>query len=354
MLNNQQIQTILIYRVGSLGDTLVALPAFHLLRTEFRHCNIILLTNSPIDGGIKAAASYQILIGSGLINNFIEYPVGQLSILSILNIVKNVRQTKPYKVIYLMPQRSLLRRIRDGFFFLACGIWNVSGLFPHRGCYTNQKINDENYYESEASRILRTIGYSPKQLTQANFSLNLQQDEYKTAQNILKNIPPPYIALSLGAKVPAKDWGTDRWTELVKLLNQQLYKRYTLVFLGTLDEYDRCDSIAANLSGEVLNLCGALSPRQSAAVLAQACLFIGHDSGPMHLASSVGIPCISIFAARDKPGVWFPFGNEHNVFYNNVPCSNCKLSVCIDKEMICIRSIKATDVADRVQLLLNQ
>ena len=160
--------------------------------------------------------------------------------------------------------------------------------------------------------------------------------------------------MSVGAKVPAKDWGSDRWIELVNLLNQRVYKRYTLVFLGTLDEYDRCDSIAANWSGEVLNLCGALSPRQSAAVLAQSCLFIGHDSGPMHLASSVGIPCISIFAARDKPGVWFPFGNEHNVFYNNVPCSNCKLSVCIDKKMNCIRSIKATDVADRVQLLLKQ
>jgi heptosyltransferase III len=102
-----------------------------------------------------------------------------------------------------------------------------------------------------------------------------------------------------------------------------------------------------------LNLCGALNPRESAAVLERAAIFIGHDSGPMHLASSTGIPCVSIFAARDKPGVWFPFGNEESVFYNNTPCSDCRLSVCIEQKMLCIYSIKPEEVQQRILSLLE-
>ena len=69
--------TILIFSIGSLGDTLVALPAYHLIRERYPDSRIVLLTNSPVDGGVKAAPSHQILLGSGLVDDYLEYQIGR-------------------------------------------------------------------------------------------------------------------------------------------------------------------------------------------------------------------------------------------------------------------------------------
>jgi ADP-heptose:LPS heptosyltransferase len=54
-----QKDTILIFRIGSLGDTLVVLPAFHLIRQQYPTSRIVLLTNSPMKGMVKEAPSHQ-------------------------------------------------------------------------------------------------------------------------------------------------------------------------------------------------------------------------------------------------------------------------------------------------------
>ena len=68
--------------------------------------------------------------------------------------------------------------------------------------------------------------------------------------------------------------------------------------------------------GPVLNLCGRISPRESAAVVHHARLFLGADSGPMHLAAAGGVPCVIPFAALDLPGRWFPVGKFHKPIYH--------------------------------------
>ena len=50
-------------------------------------------------------------------------------------------------------------------------------------------------------------------------------------------------------------------------------------------------------------------------IMDRAKIFMGHDSGPMHLAASVGTPSVSVFSNRAKPGIWFPFGAQNRVFY---------------------------------------
>jgi ADP-heptose:LPS heptosyltransferase len=352
MQSPEFINDVLIFRIGSLGDTLVALPAFYLIRAQFPHSRITLLTNTPVDGGIKAASSHQILIGSGLIDNYLEYPHLNASYTIFWQTIKQTRQLKSSHTFYLMPERNLYQRFRDGLFFLLAGKWKVTGLYPRKDAYTCLKIKD-NYYESEASRLLRSVGFDPKLLEPSLFSLNLQPVEHAKAHSVLATLTQPFIAISLGAKVPAKNWGVDRWSELLEILSAKLAKDYSIVCFGSNDEYPACDNIIKLWPGKSCNLCGKLSPRLSAAVLKHATVFIGHDSGPMHLASSVGTPTISIFASRSKPGVWFPFANEKYVFYTHVPCSNCNLNVCIDKQMLCIRSIQASAVAKQVMRILE-
>lgn len=347
---------VLVFRIGSLGDTLVSLPSFHLLREQFPESCITLLTNSPVDGGIKAASSYQILIGSGLIDKYIEYPHGELNIRSFFGLVVAIRKVNPAFTIYLMPPRTFAQRARDALFFLVAGILRVRGLTFGGDVNLHRPMNEMGYYEAEASRLVRSIGFDEKSLSRPLFALNLQSNERDIAQKMLGNLGAshPFIAMSVGTKVLANDWGIDRWAELLQIL-RGLANQYSLIFLGAAVEHDRCQALLADWPGETRNLCGQLNPRQSAAILERAAIFVGHDSGPIHLASSAGIPCVGIYSARNKPGVWFPFGNEKAIFYNNVSCSGCNLNVCIEYEMKCIRSIRPVDVAARIkELLLKQ
>jgi lipopolysaccharide heptosyltransferase III len=45
-------------------------------------------------------------------------------------------------------------------------------------------------------------------------------------------------------------------------------------------------------------------------------LFLGHDSGPMHLAASVGLPCVALFGNYNLPKKWHPVGKQHRIIHH--------------------------------------
>ncbi len=68
---------ILIYRLGSLGDTVVALPALKLVARAFPDAERWMLTNFSTSA--KAAPMAAVLAGMGLVHGYIEYPIGMRS-----------------------------------------------------------------------------------------------------------------------------------------------------------------------------------------------------------------------------------------------------------------------------------
>ena len=106
--------------------------------------------------------------------------------------------------------------------------------------------------------------------------------------------------------------------------------------------------------GPVVNLCGELSPRESAAAFARAKIFLGHDSGPMHLAAAVNTPVVAIFSGKNIPRVWWPFGAKHRVVYHRVECWGCNFEVCIEQRKKCITSIGMPEVLAAVEASLAE
>jgi ADP-heptose:LPS heptosyltransferase len=127
-----------------------------------------------------------------------------------------------------------------------------------------------------------------------------------------------------------------------------------VVFVGAMDEFDRSERVAEGWTGPKLNLCGRLTPRQSAVILREAVFFIGHDSGPMHLAAAVGTACVAIFSARNKPNVWFPYGHQHRVIYHRTDCYGCGLEVCERFRKKCIASITVREVLQAIEHLSSE
>lgn len=304
---------ILIYRLGSLGDTVIALPCFRLIRSRHPAAEITVLTNLPVSG--KAAAIEAVLENTGLADRFIPYPVGLRDPKRLGDLRRQIAAEKFDLAISLTAARGLAASLRDYLFFRACGIPKISGI-PWRLRDLAPAPVGGGLYESEASRLLRRVGWKHAAEPVDGRDLALTVDERAQAARLLEEsgLRAPFIAASVGTKSPLNDWGIANWRDLLARLGKE-FPDHGLVLLGSPDESERSADLAKAWPGPSANLCGVPSPRVSAALLAQARLFVGHDSGPMHLAAAAGAPVIGIFSARCRPGQWFPGGPRTTVLY---------------------------------------
>ena len=347
-------QKTLIYRLGSLGDTIVALPALRLVARAYPEAERWMLTN--FNTNAKAAPVSQVLDGTELVHGYIEYPVGVRSPHDLLQLRNRIHRLRPEVLVYLMEARSLAKTLRDAMFFRACGIHRLIGV-PYTEDLRICRSLGNGMYESEGARLARCI----RELGEARFDdpaafdLKLSSAERETARLALESLTPgkPLLAVSIGAKMDVKDWGDTNWSVLLSRLSNQ-FAGCGLVMLGADVERERSDALLKHWPGAYLNLCGRLSLRESAAVLERCRLFLGHDSGPMHLAVAVGTPCVAVFSARNLPGVWFPHGNRNRVLYHSVECRDCRLEVCKKYQKKCIASISVSEVVDAALALAKE
>ncbi len=102
-----------------------------------------------------------------------------------------------------------------------------------------------------------------------------------------------------------------------------------------------------------VNAAGKLTVRESAAALQQCHLYVGNDTGVMHLASAVETACVAIFSAQDWPGRWYPYGNKNVVLRKSLPCEGCMVRMCPKENIDCLKQISVTDVLKACEYLLR-
>jgi heptosyltransferase-3 len=306
---------ILIYRLGSLGDTVIALPCFHRIAASFPDARKTLLTNSPVSE--KAAPAMLVLGGSGLVHDAISYRIGMRNPAEIIDLRRRLRAERFDVLIYLTQPRNRFSILRDALFFRSCGIAAAYGLPLRKDDFYN-RTDDDGMVEYEAARQARCI----RSLGQVdlndvkNWDLHLVPREIERASAALQPAAGRrLLTISMGGKTPDQDWGHDNWMAALYGI-RQLFADVAFVFVGSADERERASALANGLSGPFLNLCGSVSPRECAAVFDRCALFVGHDSGPMHLAASRQVRCVALLNSRHRPRIWHPHGAGHVIFHD--------------------------------------
>ena len=355
----EPVKRVLVYRLGSMGDTVVSLPAFHLVERTFPGAERRLLTNLPINE--KAAAAAAILAGSGLVQGYFHYPVATRSPLVLLGLWWQLVRWRPQVVVYLGSARGIASAKRDARFFALCGIRRQIGIPLTEDMQRNRWQADPDHEkagceEFECERLVRNLAklgeidvFAPDA-----WDMRFTDAERSRADEVLRPAAGrAVLAVSQGTKVAQNNWGTEKWAELLRRLGAR-FPGYALVFTGVGNESPASELAAAGWregAGDralVLNLCGQLTPRESAAVFARARLFVGHDSGPMHLADAAGTQVVAIFSARNPPRRWFPHRPEHHIVYHKVDCHGCGMRPCTVERMKCVRSVSVEEVYGEV------
>jgi heptosyltransferase-2 len=149
------------------------------------------------------------------------------------------------------------------------------------------------------------------------------------------------IALAPGAAYgSAKCWSPERFADVADRLIAD--SGADVILFGTASEHDIAELIAARMRRRPVNLAGQTPIGELPAFFAACDLFIGNDSGAMHVAAAVGIPVVAIFGPTDPEGT-APVTPRRTVVQHKVSCSPCFLRHCpVDHR--CMTRIKADEV----------
>jgi ADP-heptose:LPS heptosyltransferase len=347
---------MLVFRVGELGDTLIALPSLHALRRTYPDAHITFLGN--VDSNSNHVTAQQTIPASGVIDDWLSYSVkgGGWRGLQSLSLLNRLRKRHFDTLVYLAPRLRKPRDVRrDLFFFRMAGIKEVIG---HQGLKMPIKAAGEPLPEAEheLDHLLHRLNLSGVKVPpDARINLELTSDEKNAAdlwlrQEVSRLEERVLVGFGPGSKWPSKIWPEERFQEVGQRLIRD-YGVYPIVFGGPEDRALADRLIKHWKDGAAA--AGALTPRESAAALSHCALYVGNDTGTMHLAAAVDTPCVAIMSALDWPGRWVPYGPGHTVLRRSVPCEGCLLKVCDKEEMRCLKMIEVSEVIDACSLMLS-
>jgi len=344
----EQPRRVLVFRIGELGDALIALPALNAIRQTFPDAHISLLSNT--DRQNRHITPNQIL-PKGVIDEWVSYRSRDFrsTLADRLSLLKRLRRERYDLLIYLAPHIRAKRDVRrDLFFFRRAGISKVIGTkgFQALPPRANGRLPAVAHETDLLLHRLSLDGIESPPMGKAKFELDLTTEEEETTNLWLEkefaNVQVNYIiGFGPGSKWPSKIWPEDRFLDLGRQLVQHL-NIFPIVF-GGLDDQALGDRLISAW-GQGANAAGALSVRQAAIALRECDAYVGNDTGTMHLAAAVGTRCVAIMAAIDWPGHWSPYGQGHLVLRRTVPCEGCLLRVCEREGMKCLKEIGVDDV----------
>jgi len=342
--------TIGVYRIGQLGDAVVAMPAMTLIRSQHAQERIVLITDEPPHPGAATTAS--VLAAAGLVDDVITYATAAARyhrLTNALSTAARIRASRVRRLYYLAPQPRAARQIwRDWVYFrIVCGIANIVGLrdawarwLPMSQSGTPARL------EPEASRLLRVVNKGEMPLG-ASPTMPLPTHARMAAERLLTaegiGNDARLIAISPGSKMLAKRWPLARYVEVGRAI-LAMDPNVHLIAVAGADEYELCQELASQCGARATNLAGRTTIIESAALLARCALYLGNDTGTMHLAAAVGTPCLALFSARDNPGKWEPGGHGHVILRRDVECSGCMLETCERERMRCLTEISVDEV----------
>lgn len=299
-ITSLKIESVLVIRPGGIGDAIFLLPILKRLRQEHPAIKIDILCEQRN----KEVFTSQ----EGLCQTI--YCYDELEFL--FSIFKN-----KYDVVVDTEQWHYLSAITA--YFLKFKVTVGFATRPLRAKLFNQRIGYQlNAYELDNFKALFEPLIGPCQdIQDINLCYTLTDTLLPWAK---EKVPPKSVALFLGGSIAPRRLTQKQSSEIVRYIFE---KNYSVILLGGRDVQEIAEAIEEEIRDpRLLNFVGQMSLKQSAALVRETKLFIGPDSGLMHLACAVGTPVVGIFGPGNL-AKWHPKGVQHNVVTENVECSPC-------------------------------
>lgn len=176
------------------------------------------------------------------------------------------------------------------------------------------------------------------------------EDAAAVALFLEKKQPGKFAILHCGARKELRKWPRERYATIAKYLHEKMH--LNVVMCGDKTDLADIEWIQSQCDFTVFSVAGKLSLGGLAALCKEAKLYIGNESGPLHIAALSGLPTIGLFGPGE-PHVFYPYGDNSRVLHHVLPCNPCRQVTCIHPDNPCIQRISVEDVKVKIAELLG-
>jgi predicted lipopolysaccharide heptosyltransferase III len=214
-----------------------------------------------------------------------------------------------------------------------------------RGRFYTQVVQPAPGVRHRIDRDLEALKPLSIQAGSKDLQLWLMPEEANSADQLLDQLgvqrSQSIVILQPGARYWFKAWPSERFAELADRLTSQ-YGCQVLIG-GSRQESDLAEQIRQMAKSRPIIMAGRTTIKQFAAIAKKSALFVGNDSGAMHIASAVGTPVVALFGPS-SPVEWGPRGGATEVIYKGLDCRTCFHPICHRGEQNCMKLIAVDEV----------
>ncbi len=398
---------ILVVKLATIGDLLLATPTLRALRETYPHARIDLLV-TPASAGLLN--DWEVIDRVIVVDKYLfDYPQqllkNPLNLLRLKPLWDNLREGNYDAVLLLHHLTLFYGRLKHQILMRATGAkWRI-GLDNGHGWFLNVRVKDDGFGAMhEADYNLEVAKAAGATTNNKRLTVPINEEEYQQAQQLLDEIDPtepslavasqsdstttwagltstmqpasdgiehlnikrPIIAMhpGSGGYSTARRWSPERFAQLADTLFHDTGGQ--LLLLGGSEEAELHQQIFELMQSgmPVRSFAGKGNIRVAAAILKQADLFIGNDSGLMHLATAVGTPTVAIFGLTNSdawgPYIPDPSTQQAIIVKLDLPCIPCFYrghdlgtpEGCLTRD--CLALLEVDPVATAARRLLRQ
>jgi len=347
------VVNILIVKTSAIGDVTHTLPALNAIRNHFPNAHISWLVEEAAQDIIRGHHALDEMFVSKrkkwikdlMSNNYIK------AIKEIYTFIRGLRNREYDLVIdfqNLLKSSMFIALVRAKK-KVGYGVGMAHSEYSY--IVLDHRIPAVNMDYHAVYRELILIEKLGIRVTNIEFSLPVFDSDRKDIANLLYREgalnQKPLIAIN-----PMAKWQTKLWdlTKFSLIADQCTTWGFQVVFTGSREDTDGITEIQKMMKTCAINLCGQTSLKSLAALYERCQLLITTDTGPMHIAASLGKQVVAIFGPT-APWRTGPFGNQHAVVRLDLPCSPCFKRQCDQHD--CMKKITVDLVLDAVKKKLD-
>jgi heptosyltransferase-1 len=333
---------MLVIKPSSLGDVIHALPFLKSVKDTFPDATVDWVISSGLN---------ELVEGNPLINRV--HIINKDSWKSPGNIFKTL-----YEIL------SLRRALRAEHYDLVVDLQGLlrSGIIaglasaPKIIGFNDAREGSRFFYDVKipaagishaVDRCLEAARMIGADVKKVEFPIFVNSDIDTRAKQLIGN-NDRYIIIAPSARWPSKRWPADNFASLISRLDIQS------IIIGSRDDIELADRIKSSATGNAINLCGRTNLKELIALIAGSLAMVSNDSGPVHIAAALNVPCVALFGPTD-PEKTGPYGwrtsKKLKVIRVDVPCSPCRKKECADQS--CMYNIKVESVLKEVEEYLK-
>jgi lipopolysaccharide heptosyltransferase II len=347
----ERISKVLVIRVDGLGDFVMSTPAFEAIREIFVDSHITLLAANWSKDLSEVMPFFDEVI-------YVDVPwIERSKSGNLRKLLRSIKQLRKRKFDLMIDLRG---DFRNNILMFFCNAkyrigYNITGC---QFLLTNVVPLGENQHT--VAMVKSLIQYlNPKNEKKYEMSLNITENDRELAtkflnQNgIINGNRNPLVVIHPGARWPGRRWVIKNYAEIA----DRLVERYDakVIFTGSCDESKLTQDIVSLMRHKPIIATGKISLRQFLVLLERSNVFIGVDSGPMHMAAAMRTNVIALLGPARAEAIG-PYGNGHIVItkQDNFTCSPCAQTSCKRPNNSCMQAIGVEEIWQAVKSLMRK